>query len=332
MDELRPVPGLGKDAKFRHAVTMVDSLDTLWITGLKEEFNDAKQWLQQNFIRKIQAMPSSASLFETHIRSLGGLLGAYDLSRDETFLDMAIPLANRISASVNSQGVAPYTFGGGKGGMGCNSIVESGTLQLEMRYLSHVTGDQSYASKVDRFYETIRQKDSVDGLYPNCFMTGRGKITFGADGDSFYEYLVKVWLQGGKQDGKLFKMYKDALYGLEKHLVQRGDPASGQDDLTFLGVFHWSGRGSDGRVDHEMEHLTCFVPGWIALGLNDMPAEDRKRLQKLAEDLAYTCWQMYKRQPTGIGPERVKRMKMDLSATDTREYILRPEAVPRIVA
>ena len=48
---------------------------------------------------------------------------------------------------------------------------------------------------------------------------------------------------------------------------------------------------------------------------------------KLAADLAYTCWQMYERQPTGIGPERVKAMKMDLSATDTREYILRPEAM-----
>ena len=36
---------------------------------------------------------------------------------------------------------------------------------------------------------------------------------------------------------------------------------------------------------------------------------------------------MYEQQPTGIGPERVKRMKMDLSETDTREYILRPEAM-----
>jgi len=28
---------------------------------------------------------------------------------------------------------------------------------------------------------------------------------------------------------------------------------------------------------------------------------------------------MYERQPTGIGPERVKGMKIDLSATDTKE-------------
>eukprot|EP00933_Yihiella_yeosuensis_P055647 TRINITY_DN5449_c0_g1_i2.p2 TRINITY_DN5449_c0_g1~~TRINITY_DN5449_c0_g1_i2.p2 ORF type:complete len:135 (+),score=16.73 TRINITY_DN5449_c0_g1_i2:101-505(+) len=35
---------------------------------------------------------------------------------------------------------------------------------------------------------------------------------------------------------------------------------------------------------------------------------------------------MYERQPTGIGPERVKGHAIDLSRTDTREYILRPEA------
>merc|ERR1712139_341588 len=42
---------------------------------------------------------------------------------------------------------------------------------------------------------------------------------------------------------------------------------------------------------------------------------------------AQTCYDFYSQQPTGIGPERVKQMKIDLSRTDTREYILRPEAV-----
>ena len=36
---------------------------------------------------------------------------------------------------------------------------------------------------------------------------------------------------------------------------------------------------------------------------------------------------MYAQQPTGIAPERVKQMKMDLTMTDTKEYILRPEAM-----
>ena len=69
-----------------------------------------------------------------------------------------------------------------------------------------------------------------------------------------------------------------------------------------------------------MEHLSCFVPGWLALGVRYQTDPERaKRHRKIAEDLAQTCWLMYKTQPTGIGPERVKNRKLDLSATDTKE-------------
>lgn len=37
-------------------------------------------------------------------------------------------------------------------------------------------------------------------------VAGAGVITFGADGDSFYEYLLKGYLQGGKQEPMLWKM------------------------------------------------------------------------------------------------------------------------------
>ena len=42
-----------------------------------------------------------------------------------------------------------------------------------------------------------------------------------------------------------------------------------------------------------MEHLTCFVPGWLALGAQYQTDTKRQKLHmKLAEDLAYTCWQV----------------------------------------
>ena len=64
------------------------------------------------------------------------------------------------------------------------------------------------------------------------------------------------------------------------------------------------------------------------LGQDYQTDPDRKaHIRELAEQIAYTCWQMYEQQPTGIAPERVKSMAMDLSKTDTREYILRPEAL-----
>merc|ERR1712232_479135 len=149
-------------------------------------------------------------------------------------------------------------------------------------------------------------------------------ITFGADGDSFYEYLLKVWLQGGRTEQRLWDMYDRAASGLEKHLVKRG-----KDSLSYIGQAMWSGRpDSVGNYLEEMEHLTCFVPGWLALGAQTPQGEgSRARRVELATSIAETCWQMYDRQPCGIGPERVKFMTMDLSRTDTREYILRPEAL-----
>jgi len=190
-----------------------------------------------------------------------------------------------------------------------------------MRYLSHATGDPSFAAKPDRFYDTIRRQKSFEGLWPNCFMSGRGKITFGADGDSFYEYLLKVWVQGGQKEDSLWEMYDAAANAMEKHMVRKG-----QDSMSYLGYLQWD--GTTASLVQEMEHLVCFVPGWLALGAKTARgATSAERRMALAAAIAETCWRMYEQQPTGIAPERVKAMLMDLSRTDTREYILRPEAL-----
>ncbi|CAE8620040.1 unnamed protein product, partial [Polarella glacialis] len=273
MDELQPIAGRGKMNKFNHAVTMVDSLSTLWIAGLKEEFNEAKAWMAANMASKLRGISGSASVFETTIRTLGGLLSAYDLSRDyledKLFLDLSVQLGHKIVSVVSNAGVTPYTFSGGNGGMGCHSLAESGTIQLEMRYLSHVTGDPSFAERVDKFYALVRGKKSIDGLYSNCYDSGRGKITMGADGDSFYEYLIKAYVQGGQRDEALWGMYDQAVDGMEKHLVKKAE------DLTYLGVLQWNG-GDTGNYVAEMEHLTCFVPGWLALGANTSKGEQTR--------------------------------------------------------
>lgn len=321
-DDLLPVSGKGVETKFRHAVSMVDGLDTLWIMGLMEEFNQAKEWIATNMETRIARIHNGASLFETIIRTLGGLLSAYDFSKDDVFLTAAKLLANRVNTKVNDEGVTPYTFGGTAGAGNCPTLAESGTVQLEMRYLSRVTGDSSYMEKVNRFYETLQRHEHVDGLWPNCWKLGSGKITLGANGDSFYEYLLKVWILGGKKDDNLWRMYDSAAQGLEKHMIRNGPSGHKFVGNVFLV------KSKVNRYEEEMEHLTCFVPGWLALGASHRKdGEVKKRHMQLAVDLAETCWEMYNQQPTGIAPERVKNMLFDLSTTTTREYILRPEAV-----
>lgn len=43
----------------------------------------------------------------------------------------------------------------------------------------------------------------------------------GALGDSFYEYLLKGWLIGGKNDTALKSMYDDAMDAIEKNLLYK---------------------------------------------------------------------------------------------------------------
>jgi mannosyl-oligosaccharide alpha-1,2-mannosidase len=68
-----------------------------------------------------------------------------------------------------------------------------------------------------------------------------------------------------------------------------------------------SGRGPSGR----MEHLSCFFPSLIALGLHVLPeseyesTDERLIFQHAASGLAHTCWVLYADQATGVGPEEV---------------------------
>lgn len=55
-------------------------------------------------------------------------------------------------------------------------------------YVVHrFNGLEGYATKPAAFFKRMASRESLDGLYPNCFERPSGLITFGADGDSFYE-------------------------------------------------------------------------------------------------------------------------------------------------
>jgi mannosyl-oligosaccharide alpha-1,2-mannosidase len=77
-DELRPIAGGFKTPFCGWAATLVDSLDTLWIMELYEEFELALQELEN--VDFTNTVGCKINLFETTIRHLGGLLSAFDVS------------------------------------------------------------------------------------------------------------------------------------------------------------------------------------------------------------------------------------------------------------
>lgn len=87
-DEVNPISQTSSSNYFGMGMTLVDSLDTIWLMGLEQEFQDARNWVEQHL--NFDHNTKSVSLFETNIRVLGGLLSAYHLSGDRMFLDKAV--------------------------------------------------------------------------------------------------------------------------------------------------------------------------------------------------------------------------------------------------
>ena len=87
-DELRPI-SRGYSTWFDIGLTMVDSLDTMWLMDLREEFTEAKNWVKNS----LQFHSNKyVNVFEVTIRVLGSLLSTYHLSGDKEFLDKAVSI------------------------------------------------------------------------------------------------------------------------------------------------------------------------------------------------------------------------------------------------
>lgn len=110
MDELSPISGDFRNPFCGWAATLVDSLDTLWIMGLKEEFDEAAKAVDS--IDFTTTMRNDIPVFETVIRYLGGLIAAYDLSggRYQNLLNKAVELAEVLMGAFDTPNRMPTTF------------------------------------------------------------------------------------------------------------------------------------------------------------------------------------------------------------------------------
>lgn len=77
-----------------------------------------------------------------------------------------------------------------------------------------------------------------------------------------------------------------------------------------------------GTPSHTLEHLSCFLPGVLALGAHtlDLPPAERERHQWAAEGLAYTCWVSYVDQASGLGPDGLRMAPGGLWVDAVKEW------------
>ena len=309
--ERRPVFWLG-DAGNRQMLQLVDAMDTLRVVGLEDEFDDAVEHCAAHY----SFSPGTyVSLFETTIRLVGGLLAAYAQTRRPRLLALAVQTADAIAPAYSPVTVKAY--GGGlplhgwhvglrQPSLGWSTnIAEAGSVQLENAVLSYLTKNPSYAERTAGLYDVFERHTLPNGLLRPAWnrrdRVFEGELTTGANADSYYEYLLKVWLLTGRTDARLERMYTRAADGIVGVLVR---PFSARSSVVRSGA--WV--EAEGRlVDRgEFEHLQCFVPGMLALGARYLTDNaTAARHLDAAVRIANFCAMLYFDSPTTLAPEVV---------------------------
>lgn len=176
-DELAPVSTDFKDPFNGWGATLVDTLDTLWIMDLKEEFEETIVLISKiDFKTSIR---KDIPLFETVIRYLGGLLAAYDVSSGKysVLLDKAVELAEILMGAFDTPNRMPVTYYhwapsyASQPHRAASKVVlaELGSLSLEFTRLAQITKDNKYYDAVARItngLEAWQNNTNLPGLWP----------------------------------------------------------------------------------------------------------------------------------------------------------------------
>jgi mannosyl-oligosaccharide alpha-1,2-mannosidase len=315
-DALKPISGDYVDQFSGWAATLVDSLDTLWIMGMRQEFYEAVEAVAT--IDFGQSTALTVNTFETCIRYLGGLIAAYDLSGHEVLKLKAVEVGDLLYAGFNTENGMPVDFIQFEDAkQGIRLMVESqvvsaspGTITLEFGRLSQLTGDDKYYAAVSQVMEVFYQGQNetrLPGMWPMYVsmsdkdVVSGHQFSIGGNADSLYEYLPKAFAMLGSADPSSKKyeiMARSFMDTAMKTLFFRPMTPENEDILV-------SGNcnvlDDAPRLDPESEHLSCFIGGLYALGGRLF---DNDGYLKTGAKLARGCAYAYRSFPSGIMPER----------------------------
>jgi mannosidase alpha-like ER degradation enhancer 2 len=286
-------------------LTPVDALDTLLLLGLNDEAQRARALIAErlSFDRDL-----SVQVFEITIRHLGGLLAAYQMTRDARLLHLAEDLGTRLLPAFDSPTGMPYRFVNLKTGDTTgerSNPAEIGTLILEFCTLARETSRPEFCARAKAALAGLFDRRSPLGLVGQEIDVETGAWTsdvshVGGGIDSYYEYLLKCSVLLGDDD--CARMWRTSRKALERLAEKTGSGL-------------WYGevdRVSGARLAPHFGALHAFLPGVLALG------GDVRRARKLQES-CIAMWTLH-----GIEPEVLDYRAMRAIA---KGYPLRPEIV-----
>jgi hypothetical protein len=254
--------------------TIVDSLGFLHILGLKDELAAAKEWV----LTELKATKDvEVSVFESTIRILGGLLSVHALTQDHEYIAPAEQLGNSLLKAFKADHKLPCKFVHLRTGKcskreaGMTSLTAAGTLLMEFRQLSKATGNPAFelaARDAERAIIARASRTHPRWLLPRLLSTKdaqphQSEVNVDGGSDSYYEYVAKLWLQGGRTEHELQQVFNGTVNALVKHCLVE------TPHFAVMGSVSWNDLqlhgDAQGQVKASGTHLGCFFPGTLAL-------------------------------------------------------------------
>ena len=313
-DEVAPISGGWRTSFGGWGATLVDTMDTLWIMGLKEDFEQCVEEVKNiDFTTNEDAI---INVFETTIRYLGGLISAYELSdkKYKVLINKAKELGDILYTAFDTPNRMPMTrwtwrksAEGGRVEAGeATLIAELGSLILEFTKLTQLTGDLKYFDAVQRInveLQRVQHNSSLPGMWPvvinaRTMEMPSNHFTLSGMADSTFEYLPKQHLLLGGRTETYGRMYEKAMETAKKYLFYRPLTEHGEDVLLSGNAF--PNEDDEPYLEPQGQHLGCYTGGMLAIGaiIFERP-EDLDIARRLVEG----CVWAYNAMPSRLMPE-----------------------------
>lgn len=174
-DEVKPVSLAPNDPFCGWAATLVDALDTLWLMNMTSEFDAG--------VEAVKAIDFTTTpyrvdipVFETIIRYLGGLLGAYDVTGGheggyKVLLDKAVELAEILMSVFDTPNRMPVLYYqwkpeynvSPKKASTSSGVAELGSMGMEFTRLAQLTGEDKYYDAIARITDALEELQNRPG-------------------------------------------------------------------------------------------------------------------------------------------------------------------------
>ncbi|KAK5076379.1 hypothetical protein LTS08_007011 [Lithohypha guttulata] len=286
---------------------------------MKKEFEEAVRVIAQ--IDWSSTSRRAIEILETTTRYLGGLLSAYDLSREASLLAKAQELGDMLYMAFDTPSRMPSVWldlekaKNGQLVAEKNQPAASATgLFLEFTRLSQVAQNAKYYDAVARIVNVLHDWQNltkVVGMWPSYFdlqdttFNHDNVFSLGVSSGVTYENIVKMYALLGGTDSRYEEMYRSASEAIVRTLLFR--PMTPRKlDVVFPGTFRVANKEP---LDPEIQHLACFAGGMFALVGKIFNVTEHVNL---GARLTNGCMWTHKAFPHGVMPEAFTMVPCEL--------------------